>query len=211
MSFVLALLGAFCGMVYELSVAQSLAALWGSTALKYALTIGVFLFAMGGGALMFAHAGERSRVRFFWVELGLAFFGTLLPFLCLRISEATWLGALQPFCFLAFALAIGWGVGAELPLLFQITSGEKATPRILTADYLGMVLAGATFPLLWLPLAGLFASCAGAGALNAFAALLTLVWVLKPSERRWPQTVALGLVGFTSLALLAYSLRTPDL
>lgn len=173
---------AFCGMLYELILAQSLAAVWGSTLERYQVVIGVYLTSMGAGAYLASRLGTRVTAwQGLWiVELVLAIAGGLTPLLCVSLP---WISG-------PWIVVIGMLGGAELPLLMEIaetrTGGCRATARILAADYLGMLAAGAIFVSWCLPRLGLFGTGWLAGALNACAAIATLGWAGRPVRKTLP-------------------------
>lgn len=61
MVYIFTLVLAFCSIVYELLLGQSLSAFMGNTVLRYSVTIGLYLFSMGMGAL-FAEGPLLGRV-----------------------------------------------------------------------------------------------------------------------------------------------------
>lgn len=52
MIYALAFLLAFCSIIYELLLGQSLSAFLGNTVLRYSVTIGLYMLSMGIGALL---------------------------------------------------------------------------------------------------------------------------------------------------------------
>ena len=61
---------ASCSILYELLLGQALSAFMGDTVLRFSVTIGLYLFSMGIGALL---AGERLRSHAVLSLLGLEF------------------------------------------------------------------------------------------------------------------------------------------
>ena len=57
---------AFCGLSYELILAQGLSAFLDNTVLRYSTTIGLYMFALGLGALPFATADARRPALALW-------------------------------------------------------------------------------------------------------------------------------------------------
>ena len=68
---------AACSILYELLLAQTLAALLGNSVMRYSITIGCFLGALGLGAILCKAEGETSELwrRLARVELGLSILG----------------------------------------------------------------------------------------------------------------------------------------
>jgi spermidine synthase len=167
-SFVLA----FCGLTYELVLAQSLSVLLGNSVTQYSVTLGVFLAAMGAGALVVGESSEPSRALL-----------RLQIILCLLAPAsffALWMAVLPHFLFVLLAVSVVAGVGfvtgMELPLLMQL-AGTAGHLRVLAADYLGMLVASVAFPLYLLPHLGVFATILIAAILNGF-----VVHMLLPSR-----------------------------
>lgn len=62
---------ALCSIVYELIYSEMLTVVFGGRAIRYAITIGLFLFCLGLGAFAFDDLGD-ARENFFRVESYLA-------------------------------------------------------------------------------------------------------------------------------------------
>ncbi len=160
-----ALLG-FCGVVFEFLFAQSMAVLFGQTAVQYSLAIGLFLAGMGFGSQTL---GELSIPRLaLWrlqVALSLWVPASLLLVWILAVTGhpffARALGYLS--CFIVGALT-----GGEVPLLLRLHTRVAA---VLASDYVGMLIACAAFPLFLLPGLGIFKTLFFVAGLNIFAAL----------------------------------------
>lgn len=186
---------AFCGLLYELILAQSMAAVLGGTIGRYQLTIGTYLAAMGVGAYLASAKRIRSRAaeNLWRVEIALSIAGGLSPLLFVELGRVA--SGTPPVGMLATIVLIGALAGAELPLLIAIAerrAGGKnhgATARILAADYAGMLAAAALFVSFFLPRLGLFGTAWMAGALNALAAAATLALLAgEPREQARPRS-----------------------
>lgn len=158
---------AACGLTYELVFAQSLTVLLGSSVKQYSLTIGVFLCGMGLGSQV-SERLKNERLALFVIQ---AFLGAVIPLLFV----ALWAGGpllthavLPPVCY-SLVFTVGFANGMELPLLMR-WSGEGRW-RVLAFDYAGMLLACVAFPLLLLPIVGVFAAFFMAALLNSLLAL----------------------------------------
>lgn len=172
-------------MLYELILAQSMAAVLGGTLARYQFTIGVYLASMGLGAYLASLERFRAQAaRNFWrVEIALAITGGLTTLLCVELGRLPYAGA---WAYAPWIILIGCLGGAELPLLIAIAekrpnpSGaatHSPTVRILAADYAGMLVAAASFVAFFLPRLGLFGTGWLAGALNAAAAASALLLI----------------------------------
>jgi spermidine synthase len=170
---------AFCGLTYEFVFAQSLSVLLGNSVTQYSLTIGIFLAALGFGAL-YAQADENSLSRLLRLQLRLAIFAPSAYF-SLWIVSLYLPHALLKLASYSAVAAIGYLTGSEIPLLMQM-GGEGLRMRILAADYFGMLTASILFPIYLLPHLGVFSSILVAALFNC-SVLLFLGKGTK--ERTW--------------------------
>jgi spermidine synthase len=166
---------AFCGVVYELALAQTNSVLLGNSYLQYGLTIGLFMAGLGAGSLREGR-GLEPRAQLIrlqtWLAAGAPAGYLLLWSAALVLPPAAlWL----PSCALIFA--IGFINGRELPLLMRL-SGDGAN-LALAADYFGMLAAAALFPYFLLPQLGTLGALACAALLNALS-----IQLLQP-VRAW--------------------------
>lgn len=163
---VAAFLLAFCGMTYELVLAQSLSVLLGNSFLQYGLTIGLFMAGLGVGSHQTPNTSQpRQRLIRLQTILSLT---APLGFLILWLSSLflpvffIWpIGGLLIF-------SIGFLTGQELPLLMR-GAGEGRDFPVLAADYFGMLAAAVVFPYLLLPYLGMLGSLCAAAILNALS------------------------------------------
>lgn len=190
---VVVVIAAAC-IVYELTLAQTAAALLGGTWFQYALTIGIYLFALGLGSLVPVPTQRSSQWRrLLQLEFALAFSGTLAPFAAIYIERGLrlWVlaadsglyGPLVYALIAALALLIGFISGMELPLLLRLGEDRFREGGVLALDYLGTLL-GTAFFLVWLlPRLGLFGTAAFAGLATASAGAVACV-LAPPTERK---------------------------
>lgn len=144
-----------CSILYELLAAQTLTLLAGCTVVWYSLTVGVFLAAMGFGALLSRRVGRESPwLGLYRIEVALTILGGLAVILIHfgHIAsvhfEAHDQAGLSRLAFLgtggAVVAAVGVLTGIELPLLMRIgrdirdESGVANT--ILGLDYFGSLI-----------------------------------------------------------------------
>ena len=178
--YLLTFLVAFCSILYELLLGQALSAFMGDTVLRFSVTIGLYLFAMGIGALL---AGERFKSR---VVLALLILELLLAttgggcIVLLHLFNAAGMPSLI-FSTLAHSLIviIGLLTGAELPLLIQLQKlgAEKYRTRpdekkIIGINYIGALVGTLSFAFFVYPSIGIFAGALFIGLVNALAGLL---------------------------------------
>lgn len=187
-SFVLA----FCGLLYELILAQTLSILLGNSVVQYSLTIGLFMAAMGFGSLFAPKEGPREKY-LAWSQVALAAVAgagiLVINVLALHLGTVPlWLVSAM------LVVTIGAITGLELPLLMDM-AGPPGRLSALAFDYFGMLVACTSFPLILLPKFGTLGLTFLAAALNAAVAVF-LIWPLWP-RRRW---LALALPGAMILA-----------
>lgn len=163
------LIVAFSGMIYELGLAQIQSAILGGTAVRYAITIGLFTAALGIGALAFEALIKKYSFEklFLIVQTALAWVGLLSPFLLIHANTDSIISNNLP------SIAIGFLSGIELPLLMSLST-EKNRSIVIAFDYLGMFAATLFFPLLLLPKIGVIGTISIASMLNAILAIFLL-------------------------------------
>lgn len=221
MIYLFTLLLAFCSIVYELLLAQTLATTMGNTVLRYSTTIGFYLFALGLGALSYQRKKPTELFpRLVRIELSLSTIGALSPTLVLafdmlvhKVAGATglpyrgWLLQSGIWIFnYGLIVAIGWLSGIELPLLMDLGNQQKKGlgNRVLVVDYIGTLAGSVLFPLLLLPVFGLFFVAHLVGFLNVFVAVIVLMFYVEKRTTRFQSYLAIGL----SILLLAMVLNS---
>ncbi|QES21272.1 spermidine synthase [Streptomyces venezuelae] len=120
---------AACGLVYELELVALASYLIGDSVTQASVVLSVMVFAMGVGSLLAKRLRCRAAVGFGLVEAGLALIGGCSA-LALYAAFA-WLGESR-YVVVAFSLAIGVLIGAEIPLLMSLIQ-RAAGPRGGTA------------------------------------------------------------------------------
>jgi spermidine synthase len=162
----ISLLVALTGMIYELSLAQILAAVFGGTLICYALTIGLFTASLGISSFIFDSWIKKKNQTQVFVDIQMiqAWLGIVsLPFILLAKKN------ILQFCFFPIIL-VGLLSGLELPILMSCASEENKN-LALGFDYLGMFLATILFPLLLLPQFGVISTLTFVGLINSFIGL----------------------------------------
>ncbi|MCA9715635.1 MAG: hypothetical protein KC468_13235 [Myxococcales bacterium] len=200
---------AACSILYELVLAQTLAALLGNSVMRYSVTIGCYLGALGLGAIL-CEAGDPRALwsRLARVELALSVLGgaavplfylfdviqTYLYFGGGALDHSAWVPVLFMIATHAVIVAIGVLSGFEVPLLLALGESRRAgsTHRVLGVDYVGSLVGSLLFPTLLLPRLGVMTT----GFLVALAnGLACLAIALSLPRRRMiaPVLVTLGL------------------
>lgn len=164
LSILLPFLLAFISIVYEFTLAQIITLFHGNTFTVYSITIGLYTFALGFGALFFESIKNKASLEtLFKVELLLSLTALTSPFLIVFASSPMLRGFSEPLMyFLVFfpVLACGFLSGLELPSLLMLNPKKKGA--VLLWDYVGMFLGALIF---------------GAYALERFGPM-KLMWVM---------------------------------
>lgn len=195
---------AFCSLFYELAYAEVLSVCLGGTKVQYITTIALFTCALGFGSLFFRRISQSKGLRrtFFTAELLLMFLGALGPFFItwvLQPGGIPWLYPVKVGLSYALIFSIGFISGLELPSLFALR--PNAEGKILAMDYLGMLSASVTFPLLFLPNLGTAASTLLIALLNGSA----LLWLRE--KRSSPILTGLSFLTLLGLGVLVITQR----
>jgi spermidine synthase len=185
---ILSFLAAFCSLIYELILAQILAATLGGSLLRYCTVVGLFSLSLGLGALAFGRKDYSSdeRTRFlFHVEIILSALGLLSP-LAIVFLDPFRNGSSVPFLwevlFYVPVIAIGFFSGYELPMLLSFCRDRRKELQTLSSDYLGMFAGSLMVPFVIYPLGGPFLGSLWIGILNLGAAFL--VFISMPQKVR---------------------------
>ncbi len=183
--FFLTFLVALCSIIYELIFSQVLTVGFGSTVERYSATIGLFLFSLGLGALLFNKIKIKSLYSLFIiVELLISIIG-ILGFLfilffaqihsLLFMSEAGQIFALV-ICHIPIIL-VGILSGIEIPLLTNLI-GDKTFATVLGVDYFGSLFGSLLFGFFFYPKLGLYTTTLCVVSLN-LAVVIVFAWQIK--------------------------------
>lgn len=221
--YVVALILSACSLLYELLIAQTLTLIAGNMVIWYSLTVGIYLGAMGMGAILYGSTNRsRNWERLFGVEILLSLIGAsaviLLQFAhsWYLIQDALDAGTVSTFIFFGIALVVTFLVGIltgiELPLLIhlgnEVAVGRNVTNRVLGWDYIGSLGGGVVFPLYLVPFLELHTIGFVIAALN----LLVAGYILLRFLSRAPGAIlkAIGSAAFGVALILAF-LAGPDI
>ncbi|MBE9033456.1 polyamine aminopropyltransferase [filamentous cyanobacterium LEGE 11480] len=163
-----------CGLAIELLLGTLASYLVGNQALAFGIAIGGFLAAMGLGSYLsrFVAVDDNPKqllLRFIQVELAIAPFSFLVPialFALFTIDAPFWIA-------LVFStIILGTLAGMEVPILTRMLEKDEgvrgAVSSILALDYIGALVGSLAFPLLLLPVFGMFPTAAVIASLPAF-------------------------------------------
>ncbi|MFJ4201737.1 polyamine aminopropyltransferase [Streptomyces sviceus] len=171
---------AACGLVYELELVALASYLTGDSVTQASVVLSVMVFAMGIGSLAAKRLRRHAAVAFGALEALLALVGGCSAMALYAVFAWTgdWGGlwASGPrWLLVAFSLAIGLLIGAEVPLLMELIQRIRrqdaggAVADLFAADYVGALVGGLAFPFLLLPLLGQLTGALLTGAVNAIA------------------------------------------
>lgn len=194
-----------CGLAAELLLGTLASYLVGNQALAYGVAVGGFLAAMGLGAYLSrfiaqgntpAQAQRELLTSFFKVELLIAPLTALLPlglFALFVADGPLWLGLVLA------TLLLGLLAGMEVPLLTRLMELDQgvreALAGVLALDYVGALMGSLLFPVVLLPLVGMFPAAALIGAMPAAMVIgLGRVFPRQQRWRRWGLGLVVGLV-----------------
>jgi spermidine synthase len=171
---------AACGLVYELELVALASYLTGDSVTQASVVLSVMVFAMGIGSLVAKRLRRHAAAAFGALEALLALVGgcSALALYAVFAWTGDWGGlwASGPrWLLVAFSLAIGLLIGAEVPLLMELIQRIRrqdaggAVADLFAADYVGALVGGLAFPFLLLPLLGQLTGALLTGAVNAVA------------------------------------------
>ncbi|MEO1133204.1 MAG: polyamine aminopropyltransferase [Cyanobacteria bacterium J06639_1] len=180
-----------CGLAAELLLGTLASYLVGNQALAYGIAVGGFLAAMGLGSYLSqfvapaeTSASDRLLTSFFRVELAIAPLTAILPlglFALFVLDGPLWMGLTLT------AMILGALAGMEVPLLTRMVERDRelrtALAGVLALDYAGALAGSLLFPIVLLPVFGMFPSAAIVGAFPAWM----VCWMGGefPRLRRW--------------------------
>ncbi|MGZ3788339.1 MAG: S-adenosylmethionine decarboxylase [Bacteriovorax sp.] len=192
MVYFLTVIVACCSILYEFLLAQSISTTMGNTALRYNLTIGLFIASMGFGALLYKKLISTDYFKeFIKVELLLSLVGGVAPILVLIVDYlfnafsknsgvSFFSSRVQTPLFVTnhlLIVAIGFLSGLELPLLMDMSKQFKVTKGhfVLAYDYLGTLLGAILFPIIILPSLHIFTIGYVVSLVNILVALFVMM------------------------------------
>ncbi|MGW1769778.1 polyamine aminopropyltransferase [Streptomyces sp. NPDC002073] len=173
---------AACGLVYELELLALASYLIGDSVTQASVVLSVMVFAMGVGSLLAKRLRERAAAGFGAVEAVLALVGGLSA--TALYASFAWLGESRP-ALVAFSLAIGILIGAEIPLLMTLIQRVRrqdaggAVADLFAADYVGALVGGLAFPFLLLPVLGQLTGAMLTGTVNAAVGGALVLWLFR--------------------------------
>ncbi|MCQ4204633.1 polyamine aminopropyltransferase [Streptomyces coelicoflavus] len=204
---------AACGLVYELELVALASYLIGDSVTQASVVLSVMVFAMGIGSLAAKRLRGLAAAGFGALEAVLALVGGSSAMVLYAVFAWTggWGGlwADGPRVLLvAFSLAIGVLIGAEVPLLMELIQRVRrqdpggAVADLFAADYVGALVGGLAFPFVLLPFLGQLTGALLTGTVNAVVGAALVLGLFRRDltrRARWLLLTANAVV----LALLA--------
>ncbi|MFF0445921.1 polyamine aminopropyltransferase [Streptomyces sp. NPDC004609] len=173
---------AACGLVYELELVALASSLIGDSVTQASVVLSLMVFAMGIGSLLAKRLRCRAAFGFGLLELILALVGGSSAMVL--YASFAWVGESRAVL-VAFSLAIGVLIGAEIPLLMSLIQrisrrdADGTVADLFAADYVGALVGGLAFPFLLLPWLGQLTSGLLTGAVNAVAGGSLVLWLFR--------------------------------
>jgi spermidine synthase len=202
-----------CSIIYELLISSISAYLLGSSILHFSVTIGLFMFFLGVGALISKYITEDLLDRFIEIEIAIGVAGGISTLLLFWSFTAT-----EYYYFVTFGVTalISTLVGIEIPLVTRLVkehqSIREAIAHILAFDYLGALIASLLFPLVLLPYLGTMRTAVVTGLVNLSVAVVNIAEFHPKMRRGVVRPLALTVLsGALLIALFIYSSRITSL
>ncbi|GII99854.1 polyamine aminopropyltransferase 1 [Sediminihabitans luteus] len=211
--FAAALLVAVGGIVYELILGTAASYLFGDSVVAFSVATGLTLFGMGLGSLVSARLARSAGLNFVRNELLLSLVGgssVLVLFAAFSLTEVYWL------VFVLLSLAIGAGIGVEIPLLVALLKDNgrdesvALLSKVLAVDYFGALAASLAFPFVLLPYLGLMRTAFAVAIGNVLVALFMLRRLGQRARWTWLSvgTLTLLTVCFAASHVLEEAVNT---
>jgi spermidine synthase len=193
------------GLVYEYCISTLATHLLGNSIEQFSVIIALMLFAMGlAGLAQRSITGSIAEV-FIGVEIALGFVGGASA-IVLYVAFA-WLDHFH-LALYGLAMAIGFGIGLEIPLLLRINQAwrddlAKNVGDVFSLDYIGALIGALIWAFVLLPLLSLDRISLVLGLVNMGAAALTLAlfWQQVKRRKRLIGLLVLATAGLSALAI----------
>ncbi|MFH9572567.1 polyamine aminopropyltransferase [Streptomyces sp. NPDC017454] len=204
---------AACGLVYELELVALASYLIGDSVTQASVVLSVMVFAMGLGSLAAKRLRRFAAAGFGAVEAVLALVGGSSAMVLYAVFAWTggWGGLWADgprFLLVAFSLAIGVLIGAEVPLLMELIQRVRrqdaggAVADLFAADYVGALVGGLAFPFVLLPFLGQLTGALLTGTVNAVVGAALVLGLFRRDMTRRARWLLLA-ANVVVLALLA--------
>jgi len=205
MIYVITFVLAFCSIVYELLLGQTLSAFLGNTVLRYSVTIGLYMMSLGIGSMIaegrFVKRPVTSLLR---VELLLTLVGGSSVVFLFYVNALGVPPLVLSIVAHTLIIVIGILSGFEIPLMISLKNfeAENRDNAIIGVNYLGAFLGTMVFAFVLYPFVGLVPTAFMVAFLNAIVgvSLLTRAKYIDAAEQRQYRAM-LGIVAALTLVL----------
>jgi len=198
-AYVALLIVATAGLAFELALGASESLLLGDPVMHFALVIGLYMTALGGGAYATGWVRDKVEAWCAYSLLATAVLGGLSGPGLLAIF--VWGGPFKLGLY-AWTTVLGGLVGMQLPLMMRILKRterfEEVVARSFALDYAGALAGSLAFSLVMMPRLGLVRATLVLGLLEAAAA-----WFVGWYEGRGPGARVRRVAAVITFLLLA--------
>lgn len=195
-------IAAMCGLVYELIAGTLSSYLLGDSVTQFSLVIGLFLTSMGIGSFLSRYIDRNLIAWFVLIEIAVGFvggFAALIGFAAFAYTETY-----EPILMGVVAI-VGILVGLEIPIVIRVLRDLSALrvtlANVLSADYLGALVASVVFPFALLPYCGLVSAGMLTGQVNVLVGLIVLFMFREQTARFRRQLLTVGMIAIAMLGL----------
>lgn len=200
---------AFCSIVYELLLGQTLSAFLGNTVLRYSVTIGLYMMSLGIGSMIAeGRFVERPVISLLRVETLLTLAGGGCVVFLFLVNAMGVSPAILSITAHSLIVVIGILSGFEIPLLIRLKNYEARDRdnAIIGVNYLGAFLGTIVFAFVLYPFVGLVPTAFIVALCNAVVGFALLTQAKHVGKEQRGQYRALLAVAATLIVALAYCL-----
>jgi len=204
---------AFCSIVYELLLGQTLSAFLGNTVLRYSVTIGLYMMSLGIGSMIAEGRFVRNPVTsLLLVETLLTLVGGGCVVFLFFVNAIGVPPAVLSVIAHALIIVIGILSGFEIPLLISLKNheAENRDNAIIGVNYLGAFLGTIVFAFVFYPFVGLVPTAFAVAFLNAVVGVLLLTQSRYVDEPERPRYRALLGIAVTMVLVLGFCLSASE-
>lgn len=200
---------AFCSIVYELLLGQTLSAFLGNTVLRFSITIGLYMMSLGIGSMIAeGRFVARPVTNLLRVEALLTLVGGGSVIFLFFVNALGAPPLLLSIIAHSLIIVIGILSGFEIPLLISLKNNEAENRdnAIIGINYLGAFLGTMVFAFLLYPYVGLVPTAFTVAFLNSGVGVLLLTQAKYVAEPDQLQYRTLLLLATALLLVLGYCL-----
>ncbi len=166
-----------CSIVYELLISTASSYFLGDSVKQFSITIGIYMAAMGIGAVISRKIGGNLLKKFVIVEIALGLVGGLsIPLLYFAFAYTEYYYTSM----VTLIVIIGTLTGLEIPLITRIMDDyyelKSNISNVFSLDYFGALAATLIFPFILLPFLGTFKASLVFGLINMSIGFLNLMY-----------------------------------